>query len=416
MKPFMKSLLSIPLLSLLALSFAQEDGAVISPQSIIVNPAPSFEVETFVDKDDSGRSVPSYDVGESIRIGVRTTEDAYVYLFSVKSDGEIQQILPNEVDSYGRDNFVRADQTKYFPPEDARYSFEVAGPRGLDKVLAVASLEPLDTSDLIEFESEGSFRTSSASEGEFAESLSVVVRPLPQDDWVTDTALFYVGGRPTTQRYGTLNITSSPEGARAYVDGRFVGYTPVRYGTTSGTHEVRVESDDYNSFETTVNLRGGETREVDAGLRRVRRTGSVTFTSQPDGADVYVDGQFVGTTPTGSVTLNAGEYEASFRYSGYENQVVNFSVGRGDNRQISAEMRSSTGTLRIQANVGGARVFVNGQDYGSIPNGSGQLAISDLPTGTHQLTVTAPGFTSHIREFDIQPGRTTNVRVSQSRR
>ena len=411
----LKYLFSFSLL-LLAFGFAQDDGAVFSPQAIIVNPDPSFEVETFVDKDSSGGSVPSYEIGEDIRIGVRVTEDAYVYLFSVKSDGEITQILPNEVDSFGRDNFVRAGRTKYFPPEDARYSFEVAGPRGLDKVLAVASLEPLNTSDLIDFEEDANFATSSASEGEFAESLSVVVRPLPQDDWVTDTALFYIGGRPSTQRYGTLDITSSPEGARAYVDGRFVGYTPVRYGTTSGEHEVRVEVDGYDDYVTTVNLQGGETREVDAGLSRVRRTGSVTFTSQPEGADVYVDGQFVGTTPTGSVTLNAGEYQASFRYSGFETRTVNFSVGRGDSRQISAELGPSTGTLRIRANVGGARVFINGEDYGSVPNGSGRLTISDLPTGTHQLTVTAPGFTTHIREFEIQSGRTTEVRVSQSRR
>ena len=129
-----------------------------------------------------------------------------------------------------------------------------------------------------------------------------------------------------------------------------------------------------------------------------------------------MDGQFVGTTPTGSVTLNAGEYQASFRHSGYENTTVNFSVGRGDDRRISAELRSSNGSLRIRANVGGARVFINGQDYGSIPNGSGRLTVSDLPTGTHQLTVTAPGFTTHVREFEIRPGRTTEVRVSQSRR
>ena len=276
MKPFRRSLLSLPLLSLLAFGFAQ-DGAVFSPQSIIVNPIPSFEVETFVDKDDSGQRVPSYEVGESIRIGVRSSEDAYVYLFSVKSDGQIRQILPNEVDSFGRDNYVRADETKYFPPTDARYSFEVGGPRGLDKVLAVASLEPLDTSEL-EFESDSNFGTMSASEGDFAETLSVIVRPLPQDTWVSDTALFYIGGRPETQRYGTLDITSSPEGARAYVDGRFVGYTPVRYGTTSGEHEVRVVVDGYDDYVTTVDLRGGETREVDAGLGRTQRTGTVSFT------------------------------------------------------------------------------------------------------------------------------------------
>ena len=415
MKLLIKSLLSVPLLSLLVFGFAQ-DGAVLSPQSIIVNPVPSFEVETFVDKDDSGQRVPSYEVGESIRIGVRSSEDAYVYLFSVKSDGRITQILPNQVDSLGQDNYVRADETKYFPPEGARYSFEIDGPNGLDKVIAVASLEPLDTSDLTQFREDAQFATMNASEDDFAETLSVIVRPLPQDTWVTDTVLFYVGGQPTTQRYGTLDITSSPEGARAFVDGRFVGYTPVRYGTTSGEHEVRVEVGNNNDYVTTVNLRGGETRQVNASGSRVRSTATVSFASQPEGADVYVDGQFVGTTPTGSVTLNAGSYQASFRYSDFETQTVDFSVGRGESRQVSAELGPSTGTLDISANVGGARVFINGQDYGSIPNGSGQLTVSDLPTGTHQLTVTAPGFTTHIREFEIRSGRTTQVRVSQSRR
>ena len=411
----MKTFFTLSLLLLSALGFAQ-DGAVFSPQSIIVNPVPSFEVETFVNKDSSGQRIPSYEVGDSIRIGVRTSEDAYVYLFSIKSDGQIQQILPNELDSYGQDNFVRAGQTKYFPPQDARYSFEVSGPTGLDKVLAVASIEPLDTSDLAQFSSGADFATSRTSEDDFADTLSIIVRPLPQNDWVTDTALFYIGGQPVRQRYGTLNITSSPDGARAYVDGQFVGYTPLRYGTTSGSHEVRVESSDYDEFQTSVTLNGGETLDVDASLGRAQRTGSVSFTSQPSGADVYVDGQFVGTTPTGSVTLNPGDYQASFRTSGFESATVNFSVDRGSVQEVSTSLRADNGSLRIRANVGGATVFIDGEEYGTIPNGSGQLSVSDLPAGTHQLTVTAPGFTTAVREFDINPGRTTEIRVSQSRR
>ena len=110
-----KALLSMVAVAALATASAQ-DNVVISPQSIVVNPSPSFDVQVFVDKDTSGDATPVYNIGESIRVGATVSEDAYVYLFSVHSDGTIDQILPNTL-SDGRDNLVRAGSTRYFPPE-----------------------------------------------------------------------------------------------------------------------------------------------------------------------------------------------------------------------------------------------------------------------------------------------------------
>ena len=121
--------LLIATLGLLGTVFAQ-DNVVISPQSIVVNPSPSFDVQVFVDKDTSGDAAPVYNIGESIRVGVSVSEDAYVYLFSVHSDGTIEQILPNGL-ADGSNNFVSGGSTRYFPPRDARYTFDVAGPQGL---------------------------------------------------------------------------------------------------------------------------------------------------------------------------------------------------------------------------------------------------------------------------------------------
>ena len=92
-----------------------------------------------------------------------------------------------------------------------------------------------------------------------------------------NTALLYVGSAPATPVYGTLNITSSPSGAEAFVDGQFVGYTPGRYGTQAGSHEVRVQLSGYNTFTNDVSLGGGQSLRVDASLSAVRRTGSVKF-------------------------------------------------------------------------------------------------------------------------------------------
>jgi hypothetical protein len=174
----------------------------ISPQTIVVNPLPSFGVEVFVDKDASGAGTPSYQIGERISVGVRVSEASYVYVFNVRSTGEIVQIIPNRYDADGQNNYLQAGETKYFPPQGARYAFNVDGPNGLDKVIAVASRSQLDTRQLADFAGTGNFATSNIGQEGFAQTFSIVVTPLPQGDWVTDTSLFYVGNpqavTPTT--------------------------------------------------------------------------------------------------------------------------------------------------------------------------------------------------------------------------
>ena len=345
-----KTLLSMVAVAAVATASAQgnEDNVVISPQSIVVNPSPSFDVQVFTDKDTSGDASPVYNIGESIRVGVTVSEDAYVYLFSVHSDGTIDQILPNNLTG-GSDTLVRAGSTRYFPPQDARYTFDVAGPQGLDKVIAVASRNPLDLSTLQGFSQSGDFSTSSQGEDSFAQTLSIVVSPIAQEDWVTDTALFYVGTRPSTPAYGTISITSNPSGAAAYVDGSFVGYTPVRFGTRTGQHTVRVERSGYQNFETTISLSGSAV-SVDAALSGTQ--------PQP-------------TQPTGS------------------------------------------GAVFIQSNVGGAEVFIDGTFVGNIASGSGQLRVNSVAPGSHTLRITAPGFSTVERTFNVASGQTTRIDTAQ---
>ena len=124
------------LLALLGLTAAQT--IVLSPRGIVVNPLPEFEVEVFLDKDPSGEASPGYQLGEPVRIGIFVSEASYIYLYDVKPDGTITQILPNRFDAFGANNFLSAGETKYFPPQGARYSFNIDGPGGLSKVIAVA--------------------------------------------------------------------------------------------------------------------------------------------------------------------------------------------------------------------------------------------------------------------------------------
>ena len=132
----------------LALLFASAASAqiVVSPQAIVVNPRPSFDVDVWLDRDTSGDNAPSYAVGEEVRISVRPAETSYVYVFDVKPNGEITQIFPNRFDDNNR---VSGGQTMTIPPNNARYVFNIAPPRGLFQprrkqlVTELAKIDPI---------------------------------------------------------------------------------------------------------------------------------------------------------------------------------------------------------------------------------------------------------------------------------
>jgi hypothetical protein len=404
------------LILLLVATAALAQDFVISPLGIVVNPKPSFNVQVSLNKG-GGDSIPSYQIGENIEISVSVSESSYVYLFSVKSNGEIVQILPNELDADGRNNYLRAGETKRFPPRGASYEFQVTGPLGLDKVIAVASRSQLDTRTLANFASGDQFATSSIGESGFAQALGIIVKPIPQASWVTATTRFYVGSPPAElPSTGTLTINSSPAGAEVYVDDNFAGYTPLSYGTRPGRHDIRIQLGGYETYRESVNLRPRDNLRIDANLIAIRRTGTASFTSSPSGADVYINNQFQGTTPLRNFVLDAGSYTARFSLGGYSDEIVNFQVNAGSDRTVNANLRALTGSIRVTANVGGAQVFLDGVASGTIPSGSGVLELPGLQSGTYDLVVIAPGYATFLNNVRVAAGSTNDVRVRQERR
>ena len=198
-------------------SAAAQSNVVIEPLRIVVNPTPSFRVEVRVDRDATGQRTPTYfhfegdenrpPSGDAIHLTVRVSEDAYVYLFNVSATGTVYQFFPNRYS--GGANRVRAGETLRVPPAtDAGYHLSVARPYGINKVIAVASRRQLDTSTLASFATDfgpdalpvascepDCFAASDLGQDGLAQALSIVVTPVPQADWVTDTVQFQIRRR-----------------------------------------------------------------------------------------------------------------------------------------------------------------------------------------------------------------------------
>lgn len=188
---------------------ASAGPAKITAQSIIVNPVETgLNVQVWVNKDPSGRGNPVYRKGETISVGLKTNQDAYVYLFNVNANGEIDLFFPN---NYEESNFVQAGVARVFPARGAKYTLTVGGPNGQDKLLALASTRELNIDDIAEFAgSQGFAEVKVQGQENLARALSIVVNPLPADGWVTDVATFRVGNTPANRGGATGTVTVTP--------------------------------------------------------------------------------------------------------------------------------------------------------------------------------------------------------------
>jgi hypothetical protein len=369
----------------LGMALAQQ----LSPQGIIVNPVPTdLQVKVWVDKDPGKRGNAVYRIGEPIFIYVSVNQDAYVYLFNINADGRIDPILPN---AFERDNFLRAGETRRYPPAGARYRYTVTGPEGEDRILAVASKRPLSIQEILDVE--GNRVRVQGAEG-LARALSIIVEPLPPRDWVTDVARYYVG-RITAPAQATLVVDSRPTGAEVYVDGRLQGRTPLRLTLNEGTYRVELRLPGYEPYQATVRVeRGRETRLV-ASLRPIR-TGELYLEARPEGAEVYVDGRLVGRAPL-RVSLEAGLHEVRVVAPGYGEYRAQVEVRPGESLRLVVELVPVRAILELYLNVE-ARVFLDGQEVGVARGGYLRL---EAPFGDHELTLVAPGYRTLVQTLRV---------------
>jgi|GEM_PF-1239956 hypothetical protein len=299
----------------------------LRPQSIIVNPVPppDLQVRVWVDKDPSKTGNPVYRFGEPIQISVQVTQPAYVYLFSVRSTGEISGILPN---AFEQQNFLRAGEVRTFPGPGARYTFTVEGPPGQDRVLAVASRRPLDVSEIINIQT-GEARI--RGESNLARALSIVVTPLPNNDWVSDEAYFIAGQLPPPPpSTGTLLVSSTPSGAQVLINGRLVGNTPLTLELLPGTYNLELRLSGYNPLRTSFTIQAGQVTQLNLPLVAIPPpTGVLAVDSNPRGAEVLLDGRLVGATPL-NLSLNPGTYTVELKRGGFSpfRTLVTIQAGR----------------------------------------------------------------------------------------
>lgn len=83
-----------------------------------------------------------------------------------------------------------------------------------------------------------------------------------------------------------------------------------------GEHKIYITKDGYAPFEDTVSVLNSY-EEINVALEKASDSGALTITSQPEGADVYINDDYAGPTPL-TVSLTYDTYRISVEKKGYK--------------------------------------------------------------------------------------------------
>lgn len=94
-----------------------------------------------------------YHIGDRLTVNFSVNEPLYVRIVAINSQGEIATLFPNP---YQSDSYCKPSRNYSIPPSGAKFTLDISGPPGKDKIRAIASHKPIPP-DALSFTTNGQF-------------------------------------------------------------------------------------------------------------------------------------------------------------------------------------------------------------------------------------------------------------------
>jgi hypothetical protein len=210
---------------------------------------------------------------------------------------------------------------------------------------------------------------------------------------------------PPVQK-GAIYAQSNPAGAAIYMNGILQGYSPITIpNLPPGTYSMKASLSGYTPDTQLIDVSTGQTAPYYPNLQQSppapRSTGTVSVTSAPNAALVYVDGNYQGKAPL-TITLYPGSHSFRLNLPGYNDYTTSVYVTANTNQKLNTVLNTAIfGTVAISS-IPGSSVWMDSNSQGRIPS-SGILTLSGITSGNHIFRVAASGYNDWMNTVYIQP-------------
>ncbi|MGC8942736.1 MAG: PEGA domain-containing protein [Caldisericia bacterium] len=198
---------------------------------------------------------------------------------------------------------------------------------------------------------------------------------------------------------GKLSIDSYPQNSEVYLNGEYIGTTPLEQSLKIGKYILEVKKAGYKDYKKDITIERGKETIVIANLEI--STGTLIVKTQPDGATVFVDGKNYGLTPIEIGDLEIGEHEIVIGKDGYAQIIKKIDIGE-EPYTLEEILTKAISEVFINTNPKGARVIISGKEMGVTP-----LKLKDINPGRYFVTFKAIGYEDMTKSIEVKEGLNT---------
>ncbi|HLW84689.1 MAG TPA: serine/threonine-protein kinase [Candidatus Sulfotelmatobacter sp.] len=177
---------------------------------------------------------------------------------------------------------------------------------------------------------------------------------------------------------GQMTVDSTPQGAQVRLDGATdpTWVTPLAVSSLDpGSHSITVSKAGYVTDSRTVKVVSGSKAGVIVHLVQLMAT--LSATSNPPGANIYVDGKDMGKLTPAQVSVDKGQHIVLIRKMGYIDETASAQFALGQTVAMSPTLRPMGNVDNIRT-VGKMKKLFGGN--GAQP-GQGTVSIRTQPKG-----------------------------------
>ncbi|MFW6293845.1 MAG: PEGA domain-containing protein [Spirochaetota bacterium] len=157
--------------------------------------------------------------------------------------------------------------------------------------------------------------------------------------------------------------------------------------------------------DSTASISAGSDAEASDGTREIDANAApLRVVTDPDGAEVFIDGRRRGTTPLDLADIDPGRYLLVVEKDGYYSERRRIDVPESGSAVIEIDLERITGFLDVSVRPGDALVLVDGDRL--------RDGFAELPIGNYTVRAEAFGYRSHRVDVRVREREVTRVALT----
>lgn len=206
---------------------------------------------------------------------------------------------------------------------------------------------------------------------------------------------------------GAISVSSVPQGANIFLNDEDLGLqtNTVIQNVFPGIHYVRLELPGYRTWEKIFEVKEGQITYISHEMEPVVGD-AFSVTTNPEGAQIYIDGDFYGISNTVFYELPAGQHRVLLVLDTYSDYAATVTISEGMSQSLvhTFEPVPDTGRITVASVPSNAGIYLNGEYQGTT-----RKTIDEVTPGTYDVVITKTGYDNWTGRVDVAAGKISEI-------